>query len=331
MNKNIKVSIIVPVYNVEEYLNRCIDSLLKQTLKEIEIILVDDGSTDSSPQICDEYEKNNSNIKVLHLENGRPARARNKGIEIAQGEYIGFADSDDYCHVEQFEKLYQNAKDNNSDIAMCSFFVDSIKGLEPIIIPFKQLYNSNEEIKNSVIKCFYGEYVHGLNSLWIKIFKRSMLLDNKIKMDESLMRAEDMWFIFDALKVSNVFSFISDNLYYYYQNDSSIMHDSKNDSYEHWVNNRKRLLKENEELGFELDNNSFYKDFIYMTIMFCRDKIKANEFDVFKAVINDDFLNKVAKYRKLLPLHIKLLAFLLDKKMYRCFKLALLIWNTIKG
>lgn len=315
MDKNIKLSIIVPVYNVEEYLNRCIDSLLKQTLKEIEIILVDDGSTDSSPQICDEYEKNNSNIKVLHLENGGPARARNKGIEIATGEYIGFADSDDYCHPEQFEKLYQNAKDNNSDIAMCSFFVDSVKGLEPIIIPFQPLYNSNEEIKNKVIRCFYGEYVHGLNSLWIKIFRRSLLNDNNIRMDETLRRAEDKWFIFEALKVSDVFSYIKENLYYYYQNESSIMHNSQNDSYEQLLNGKKRLLKENEKLGFELDNNSFYKDFIYMTIMFCRDKIKANEFDVFKAVVNDEFFIKSMSYTAFLPIHIRFLCDLIKLKL----------------
>lgn len=135
-----------------------------------------------------------------------------------------------------------------------------------------------------------------------------------IRMDETLRRAEDKWFIFETLKVSDVFSYIKDNLYYYYQNESSIMHNAQNDSYEHLLNGKKHLLKKSKELGFELDNNSFYKDFIYMTIMFCRDKIKANEFDVFKAVVNDDFLNKVAKYRKLLPLHIKLLAFLLDKK-----------------
>lgn len=320
------VSVVVPVYNAEEYLNRCVDSLLKQTLKEIEIILVDDGSTDLSSQICDEYEKNNSNIKVLHLENGGPARARNKGIEIATGEYIGFADSDDYCHPEQFEKLYQNAKDNNSDIAMCSFFVDSVKGLEPIIIPFKSLYNSNAEIKNDVVKCFYGEYVHGLNSLWIKIFRMSLLNDNNIRMDETLKRAEDMWFVFDALKVSNVFSYINDNLYYYYQNESSIMHNSKNDSYEHWVRNRKRLLKENEEFDFEIDNNLFYKDFIYKTIMFCRDKIKVNEFDVFKAVVNDEFFNVAIKFDDNLPIHIRLINLLVKVRLNKLLILILKIW-----
>ncbi len=123
MENKPKISVIVPVYNVEEYLNRCVESILDQTFEDFELILIDDGSSDNSGSLCDEFAKNNSNIKVLHLENGGPARARNKGIEIATGEYIGFADSDDYCHPNQFEKLYQNAK-NNSDIAICSFFVD---------------------------------------------------------------------------------------------------------------------------------------------------------------------------------------------------------------
>lgn len=326
MNKDIKVSVIVPVYNTEKFLHRCVDSLLNQTLEDIEIILVDDGSKDSSPAICDEYAEKYDNIAVLHLENGGPARARNKGIEIAKGDYIGFADSDDYCHVEQFEKLYNNAKENNSDIAMCSFFVDNTKEIKPVNIAFDSLCSSNDEIKNRIISCFYGEYVHGLNSLCIKIFKRSMLMNNNIRMNENLMRAEDMWFIFDALKVSNVFSFISDNLYYYYQNESSIMHDPKNDSYDHWVNNRKRLLKENEILGFNLDYNLFYKDFIYKTIMFCRDKVKLSQKDIVKSVLNDEFFKTAIKNDNNLPIHIRLIDLFVKARLDFLATLLLKVW-----
>lgn len=324
---NCKVSVIVPIYNAEEFLHRCVDSLLNQTLKDIEIILVDDGSKDSSPAICDEYAEKYDNITVLHLENGGPARARNKGIEIAKGDYIGFADSDDYCHVEQFEKLYQNAKENNSDIAMCSFFVDNTKEIKPVNIAFDSLCSSNDEIKNRIISCFYGEYVHGLNSLWIKIFKRSMLMNNNIRMNENLMRAEDMWFIFDALKVSNVFSFIPDNLYYYYQNDSSIMHDPKNDSYDHWVNNRKRLLKENEELNIDFNNDLFYRDFLYKTIIFLKEKYHIGQIDVVKEIIKDNFLISCAKHNKKLPLHIKFIALLIEYRVYMLVLFILKLWK----
>lgn len=321
-----KVSVIVPVYNAEDYLHRCVDSLLNQTLKDIEIILVDDGSKDSSPAICDEYAEKHDNITVLHLENGGPARARNKGIEIAKGDYIGFADSDDYSHPEQFEKLYQNAKENNSDIAMCSFFVDNTKEIKPINIAFDSLCSSNDEIKNRIISCFYGEYVHGLNSLWIKIFKRSMLMNNNIRMNENLMRAEDMWFIFDALKVSNVFSFISDNLYYYYQNEASIMHNQKNDSYDHWVSNRQRLLKENETLNLDIDYNLFYKDFIYKTIMFCRDKVKLNQKEIVRSVLEDFTFKNAISYDANLPIHIRLINLLIKMKFIGFAILFLKLW-----
>lgn len=326
MNKDIKVSVIVPVYNTEKFLHRCVDSLLNQTLEDIEIILVDDGSKDSSPAICDEYAEKYDNIAVLHLENGGPARARNKGIEIAKGDYIGFADSDDYCHVEQFEKLYNNAKENNSDIAMCSFFVDNTKEIKPVNIAFDSLCSSNDEIKNRIISCFYGEYVHGLNSLWIKIFKRSMLMNNNIRMNENLMRAEDMWFIFDALKVSNVFSFIPDNLYYYYHNDLSIMHNPKNDSYDHWVTNRQRLLKENETLNLDIDYNLFYKDFIYKTIMFCRDKVKLNQKEIVRSVLEDFTFKNAISYDANLPIHIRLINSLIKMKFIGFAILFLKLW-----
>ena len=323
---NCKVSVIVPVYNAEVFLHRCVDSLLNQTLEDIEIILVDDGSKDSSPAICDEYAEKHDNVTVLHIENSGPARARNKGIEIAKGDYIGFADSDDYCHVEQFEKLYNNAKENNSDIAMCSFFVDNTKEIKPVNIAFDSLCSSNDEIKNRIISCFYGEYVHGLNSLWIKIFKRSMLMNNNIRMNENLMRAEDMWFIFDALKVSNVFSFIPDNLYYYYQNDLSIMHNPKNDSYDHWVTNRQRLLKENETLNLDIDYNLFYKDFIYKTIMFCRDKVKLNQKEIVRSVLEDFTFKNAISYDANLPIHIRLINSLIKMKFIGFAILFLKLW-----
>ena len=96
-----KVSIIVPIYNVERFLDRCMDSLLNQTLKDIEIIMVDDGSPDNCPQMCDEYAKNDSRVKVIHKKNAGLGMARNSGLEIATGEYVAFVDSDDYvdCHM----------------------------------------------------------------------------------------------------------------------------------------------------------------------------------------------------------------------------------------
>lgn len=114
------ITVVVPIYKVEKYLKKCIDSIIKQTYKNLEIILVDDGSPDKCPQICDEYAKKDSRIKVIHKENGGLSDARNVGIDIAKGEYITFVDSDDYIDPEYIELLYKTIKKDKSDMAISS-------------------------------------------------------------------------------------------------------------------------------------------------------------------------------------------------------------------
>ena len=115
------VSIIVPVYNTERFLNRCIDSVLAQTYSDWELLLVDDGSTDSSGSICDEYATQDSRIRVFHKENGGVSSARNLGLDYARGEWITFVDSDDYIAPDMIEKLYETQKRNNADITVCGY------------------------------------------------------------------------------------------------------------------------------------------------------------------------------------------------------------------
>ena len=115
------ISIIVPVYNVEQYLEKCVCSIINQTYKNLEIILVDDGATDSSGNMCDELAKSDNRIKVYHKENGGLSDARNYGVERATGEYIGFVDSDDYIDSEMYEKLYEAIKKEDVDVAECNF------------------------------------------------------------------------------------------------------------------------------------------------------------------------------------------------------------------
>lgn len=114
------ISIIIPVYNVEKYLEKCVDSIINQTYKNLEIILVDDGATDSSGKLCDELAKIDNRIKVYHKENGGLSDARNYGVEKSTGGYIGFVDSDDYIDTEMYEKLYEAIKKENVDVAECN-------------------------------------------------------------------------------------------------------------------------------------------------------------------------------------------------------------------
>ncbi len=115
-----KISIIVPVYNVEPYIHKCVDSILAQTYSNIEVILVDDGSPDNCGIICDEYAEKDDRVVVIHKENGGLSDARNAGIDKATGEYIGFVDSDDYIAPDMYEKLYKSLKENNAEIAVCN-------------------------------------------------------------------------------------------------------------------------------------------------------------------------------------------------------------------
>ena len=117
-----KVSIIVPVYNVEKYIEQCIQSLRTQSLRDIEIILVDDGSSDNCPMLCDKYTRIDKRIKVIHKQNGGLSSARNEGLNICQGDYIGFVDSDDWIDKYMYERLYNLCEERNADIGVCNFF-----------------------------------------------------------------------------------------------------------------------------------------------------------------------------------------------------------------
>lgn len=215
-----KVSIIVPMYSVEKYVEQCIDSLLNQTLQEIEIILVDDGSPDRSGDIADDYAKKDSRIKVIHKKNGGLGPARNTGIRVATGEYIGFIDSDDWANHQMFARLYEAAVKNNADIVV-SGHCDITNG---VITKTKrhplegQTLNSSKQIME-IRKNLYG---HKLDddeveafpmSVWIAIYKRELIFDNKIEFKEIL--SEDIIFNLSAYKYANVITFTGDTDYCY--------------------------------------------------------------------------------------------------------------------
>ena len=126
--ENPKVSILVPIYNVEKYLSRCIESVLSQDFRDYELILVDDGSPDRCPQICDEYAKKDSRIKVIHKKNGGLSDARNIGLDIATGEYVMFIDSDDFVDIDMMESMMNNMIDNNVDLVVCNIKYVIIEG-----------------------------------------------------------------------------------------------------------------------------------------------------------------------------------------------------------
>jgi glycosyltransferase involved in cell wall biosynthesis len=211
MNKTndiIKVSIIIPVYNSGKYLKHCLDSLINQTLKEIEIICIDDGSTDESPIILKEYVQKDERIKVLEQENSWAATARNRGLEIAHGQYIGFTDSDDWIESRYYETLYKHAQVENADIAVSPAIVaSSISQTYQWIYPQKLVYLA---LKNESLKNEFDFLV-----VWNSIFRTDFLKDNNIKFDENVYGIEDNEFALKAKYYSKKTIPVLDVSYHY--------------------------------------------------------------------------------------------------------------------
>lgn len=168
------ISIIVPVYNVQDYLERCINSIWEQTYKNLEIILVDDGSTDNSGQMCDAYAKKDARIKVVHKENGGLSDARNAGLRVATGQYIGYVDSDDWIEPQMYEKMYKACKDYNADLAVCRYHCE-YEGSEKESGTDQESVFDREMLLNIYI-CGHNDYVI-YNSVWSKLFSAGLVKD----------------------------------------------------------------------------------------------------------------------------------------------------------
>lgn len=224
-----KVSIIVPIYNVEKYLDRCMQSLLDQTLKDIEIILVDDGSPDNCPKMCDEYTKKDSRVKVIHKKNAGLGYARNSGLDIATGEFVAFVDSDDYVELDMYEKLYHAIKTYQVDMVLCDFYRDkqgkrikaNIENMptEIRIIDSKDDYITNliGQLPNVRLHVFYGYAV------WNILFSNDVIQKYRIRFkSERVYLSEDILFQIEyAAKIHKVLLYPT-SLYNYCLNHGTL-------------------------------------------------------------------------------------------------------------
>lgn len=216
-----KISIIIPVYNVEEYIEKCIKSILNQVFTEFELILVNDGSTDSSGNICDKYAQKDNRIIVIHKENGGVSSARNIGLDIAKGEYIAFVDSDDYINRNMYYILYNLIIKTQSDIAMCNY--KTIIKDEDVNLNEDQIIDSND------IKCMDNiEYLNNLYCknkvkyivVWNKLYKNKIF--NKVRFENNRIE-EDEFIIHHLLYLSKRIVCIDKSYYYYMQRKNSIV------------------------------------------------------------------------------------------------------------
>lgn len=322
-----KLSIIVPVYGVEKYIDKCLDSLVKQSLKEIEIIVVNDGTKDNSQKIIDKYvKKYPDKIKSYIKENGGQGSARNYGLKKATGEYIGYVDSDDFVEKDMYKKLYDKAKENNYDIVVCGN------------------YNVSEDYQNKNIDAFINNYntdleniFFGKMAVWNKIYKRDILIKNKLEFKEKVWY-EDLAFTLKAIMNSNTFAFIDEPLYDYLIREGSTMNNSnvqRNleilDAFDDILSYIKHNKKEEyfDKVEFLAIDHIYISAIVRILKANADNKIKKETVNELICYMNKNFPNyKNNKYINTLSRNRKIIYKLINLKMYN---LVNLIFKIKKG
>ena len=239
-----KVSLIIPVYNIELYLKRCLDSILNQRYKNLEIILINDGSTDGSLKLCQEYQKKDSRIILIDKKNEGVSSARNKGLEIASGDYIGFIDSDDWIDIDMIETLVNSIEKYRCDISISSIYINN------------DSYSTKDKItklnKEKCIKlCLELENPVLMAGVCNKLFKSHLI--RNMKFDVDLHIGEDMLFLIKALLKTENIIFIEKSLYHYFQRENSVTH--------YFSLKKLSNIKSHERLMKEFFNNKELVDF----------------------------------------------------------------------
>lgn len=219
-----KISVIVPVYNIDSYLQRMLDSLIRQSYTDLEIILIDDGSLDNSGKICDEYAAMDSRIRVVHKDNEGVSVARNLGLELSSGDYIGFVDSDDVIDENMYKKLYDNMVINDCDISVCDYVTFSDK----VNFEYRdniKIYSREQALRDIITD---GAIT---NFLWNKLFKKSLF--NKVRFPKGKIY-EDLYVMPKLIMSSKKVCYDNSKLYGYFKRNNSYVNtynDQKNNNY----------------------------------------------------------------------------------------------------
>ena len=231
-----KVSVIVPIYNVEKYLAECLNSLIAQTLEDIEIICINDGSNDGSYNILSDFAKKDSRIIVINQDNMGVSYTRNKGVEVAKGEYVAFIDSDDWVDVDYYEKLYNSAIKNKADVSVSSIIKTSSKYRFSILEYKEEKVFENYEDKLMVCGIPEKSYV------WNKIYKRDKLLKSGIKFIEGAIY-EDCIFTPQILFYTGKLVTVPGTNYYYFRHNNSLVRQKGEKAEKDFKNAQKEMAK----------------------------------------------------------------------------------------
>lgn len=232
------VSVIIPVYCVEEYLDRCVRSVLKQTYSNIEVILVDDGSPDSCGLICDAFAKQDNRVVVVHKENGGLSSARNAGIKVSRGKYISFVDSDDWVSPNFISKLVSIIKNSGAHLAACDFYKTSLVEEKEEDLSMEIAIHENDRFLCALTEKCYAGYA------WNKLFLSQLIKEHNLLFDEKVFNGEDLPFIVEYLCYAHKVAYTKAQLYYYYVRTGSITTNVKlSQRYITILRSRERVLR----------------------------------------------------------------------------------------
>ena len=286
-----KISVIVPVYNVEKYLDKCVESIVNQTYENLEIILVDDGSTDNCPQMCDDWAERDSRIIVIHKENGGVSSTRNAGLDCATGQYIGFVDADDYIELNMYEILLKAIKLYQTGIVVCNnTHVDNHGNILSFPTENAQVFIKDEDLMVSFIKGTIFDSTSTCN----KLFKSEIILKNSIRFPTDIKVGEDLLFNYSVIKYSSGLILIKDVLYNYVFHSDSAMRKINSDVINRWRN-----------IKFILEKEKYNKKIYYIALkkysseLLCclRELLRSEDY----SLINKHYIeitNEIKKYTK---------------------------------
>ena len=320
-----KVSIVVPIFNAEKYMSKCIDSILNQSLEDIEIILVNDGSTDNSAMIADNYKSKDLRVKVIHQENSGPSVARNNGIKLATGKYIGFLDSDDYIEKDMYKKLFSMADNKNIQVSMCAYKEIHIYDDTSIVVKTKLIENKvyyKEDICKEIISTFCKSDNYGFYSLWNKIYLREWLIESEIKLDVNRDHGEDWWFNINVLSKIDSFIYTNEPLYnYIHVNENSLMFKYRENQFDLILDGRKKLLSiiPEELIDYEELNTRFiyeFSSYILRTFKLVKNEARCNL--MVNEVLTNKAVSEVCNRKYNLSIYFRFIVFLIRKRFYKC-------------
>lgn len=293
--KEIKVSIILPIYNVEKYLDRCMDSLLNQTLKDIEIIMVNDGSPDNCPKMCDEYAKNDNRVIVVHKKNGGLGFARNSGLDIATGEYVAFVDSDDYVGLDMYKTLYDRAETDRCDAVFCAFRTEvrENKWMYSDEVDADKLWKGKEvqQFMLDMIASGAGVKAERLYqmSVWHSIYKRSLIEKEHLRfVSERKVASEDIPFQVDFLSKANIVAYVSKTFYSYCLNGTSLTATLKPEKYDRYKQLRACLLTKFTDLEYVSRVNRLFIGYTRSYLYDIMNSTWKNKMDMIRKILSDN-------------------------------------------